>query len=195
MAKDLISVVIPVYDMPNGAFFLWRCIDSIMKQTYTNYEIVITKGTGIANNTNKGIKKAKGDIIKILYMDDYLADPNYLDEVAKTLKTDGWLVSSSFAVANNGQKMKYVTPYWTDGIEHGINTIGAPSVVAVRGKCPLMNEKLTWVVDCEWYNKLYKKYGSPIMWRDISVGIGIHDGQMTNLLSDEVKQAEEARYK
>ena len=35
---DLISVIVPVYNVKN---FLNRCVDSILKQTYSNIEIVL----------------------------------------------------------------------------------------------------------------------------------------------------------
>ena len=68
----MISIVIPYHDMHNGAFFLKRAIDSIMIQNYKDYEIILVKEGRMAENTNAGIKKAKGNIIKILFMDDYL---------------------------------------------------------------------------------------------------------------------------
>ena len=57
----MISVVIPYHDMDNGAFFLKRAIDSVMSQSYKNYELVLTKEGDMPVNGNAGIKKAKGE--------------------------------------------------------------------------------------------------------------------------------------
>ena len=46
--------------MPNGAFFLWRLVQSLMSQTFKGYELVITKEGKMAENTNSGIRKARG---------------------------------------------------------------------------------------------------------------------------------------
>ena len=73
----MISICIPYYpQMKNADFFMKRCLDSIEKQTYKDYEIVITDQGKMAENTNTAIKQAKGEIIKILFMDDYLKDEN-----------------------------------------------------------------------------------------------------------------------
>lgn len=46
---DLISVIVPVY---NAEFYLRQCIDSIIKQTYTNLEIVLVND-GSTDNSGK----------------------------------------------------------------------------------------------------------------------------------------------
>ncbi len=52
----MISIILPIHDMKNGAYFLWRAVNSIMSQTYKDYEIIITKEGRMAENTNAGIK-------------------------------------------------------------------------------------------------------------------------------------------
>src|SRR3990167_4224394 len=78
-----VSIIIPIHDMKNGAFFLWRAINSIMEQTFKDYEIIITKEGKMAENTNAGIEKARGELIKILYLDDYFTDKLALEEMVK----------------------------------------------------------------------------------------------------------------
>lgn len=185
----MISCVIPYHDMENGAFFLKRCIDSIMTQTYTDYEIVLTKVGKMAENTNSGIKKAKGDIIKILFVDDYLATPFYLERLAYFFK-GGWMVSECWH--DNGQAMNLNPhyPVWSDDIKKGINTIGSPSVLAFENKNPLLfDENLSFTLDCDLYQRLYERYGEPSILNSM-VAIGIHSGQTTNILTDKQKQEE-----
>ena len=85
--RPKISVCIPIHWMKNWQFFLGRCLESIEKQTFTDYEIIITKNGNMAKNTNEAIQKATGDIIKILYMDDYLAHPDSLKNIAENFKS------------------------------------------------------------------------------------------------------------
>ena len=181
-----ISIVIPIHDMKNGAFFLWRAINSIMEQTFKDYEIIITKEGSMPVNTNAGIRRAKGEIIKILYVDDWLEDKNYLAELYGLFKDPkiNWIITASTTNLN---------PLWTDDLELGNNKLGSPSALAFRNEFDgniLFDEKLSWLLDCDLYKRMREVYGFPYIWEHIKVGIGIHDGQMTNLMSDDYKLSE-----
>lgn len=185
----MISVVIPYHDMENGAFFLKRAIDSVMSQTYKDYEIVLVKEGKMAPNTNAGILKAKGDIVKILFMDDYLAHPDSLQVIADNF-SGGWLVTG--CAHDDGEKI--FNPHlatWNDEIYTGKNTIGSPSVLAFENKNPeLFDDKLSWALDCDLYTRLFQRYGKPVIIDDVNVVIGIGTHQTTNILSDQEKREE-----
>lgn len=170
--------------MKNGAFFLWRAINSVMDQTFKDYEIIITKEGSMPINTNAGLLKAKGDYVKILYMDDWLESPDYLEKVVEALDKSNstWLITSATTNLN---------PYWTDDIETGNNKLGSPSALTMKSFAKMFfDEKLSWLLDCDLYKRLNDQYGKPLILTNIQVGIGIHDGQMTNLLSDDYKLSE-----
>ena len=173
-----ISIVIPIHDMEDGAGFFWRCINSVMKQTYKNYEIIVTKQGKSSENHNAGIRRASGDIIKFLHMDDFLANEFVLQDLVDNWE-GGWVVMGT---DNN------LNPYWTDDIDTGNNKIGAPSAIAIpNDKPPMFNENLVWLLDCDYYKKLYERYGEPKVMTGRYVNIGVHPNQMTNKIPDEVK--------
>jgi len=177
----MISLVIPYHDIPETAFFLKRCIDSIMMQTYKDYEIVLVKNGLMAENTNSGIKRAKGGIIKILAMDDYFAHENALQRIIDAFKGT-WLVT---ACDNNPH------PYWTDDIETGNNKLGGLSALTFINNDPLLfDENMSWLLDCDYYKRLYKRYGLPVIIDDVNICVGIHPSQMTNTLTREDKLLE-----
>lgn len=97
-----VSICIPAYKHPH---FLKRCLDSVLEQDFSDYEIVITddspdntlqklvsatynddriryykneKPLGSPRNWNEAIRKAQGEYIKILHHDDWLASPQSL---------------------------------------------------------------------------------------------------------------------
>lgn len=99
-----ISVVIPLY---NKEKTVSSTLDSVLKQTYTNFEVIIIndgstdnsvekimiyyddrilllhqKNGGAAAARNLGIEKANGELIAFLDADDYWF-PNHLEEIAK----------------------------------------------------------------------------------------------------------------
>lgn len=182
-----ISVVIPWYDMPNAQYFLSRAIDSVLQQSYKDWELIVTKSGKMAENTNDAIKRARGLYIKILYMDDYLAHADSLFEIVKAFDENPnkeWLVSG----CNHDPGTHTHLPTWNDKIADGVNTIGSPSVVTLRNTDPLLfNEDMTWLLDCDLYLRYKEFYGEPIYLNDINVTIGVGEHQSTHLMGDEVK--------
>lgn len=200
-----LSVCVPVFEMHGqGLDMLRRCLDSLLTQTYRDFEVVIADNSfddklkelcftykeltirylknpkrGMAANTNYAITHAKGALIKILYQDDYLAHENALSLIAEGFKrTDGWLIT---ACSNNP------SPYYSK-----YNTLGSPSVLTILNQNPyLFSEELKWTLDLDYYHRLYARYGSPKILPDINVVIGLGQHQETNHLSDEVKYKEE----
>ena len=104
----LISIVVPAYLTPER--FLRQMLDSLLAQTYENWELCLANGSpedrdmqtilksyaemdrriryqdlkenlGIAENTNAAFAMAKGDFVGLLDHDDLLA-PNALYEIA-----------------------------------------------------------------------------------------------------------------
>ena len=98
--NQLISIIIPVF---NAEKYLRQCLDSILAQTYTNYEVVIINdgstdksgdiiddygkyddkihpyhrnNGGVSSARNFGLDKAKGDWIIFVDSDDFIL-PNH----------------------------------------------------------------------------------------------------------------------
>jgi len=188
-----ISVVIPIHWMENWQFFLTRCLESIEKQTFTDYEIIITKSGRMAENTNAGIQRATGEIIKILYVDDYLSHPDSLKNIAENFK-GGWLATGCVHDWGDGKlKGPHLARY--EGILPGpniTNSIGSPSVVAIENKDPLLfDESMTWVLDVDYYGRLIQRYGPPTILDSYDIAIGCGEHQVTNILTEEAKREEE----
>lgn len=129
--QPLISVVIPVYNVADR--MLRECIDSVLCQTYRNFEIILVddastqesvrtvlrgyepdprisviyrKENGhISRATNDGIKAARGEFVALCDCDDLYA-PYALYEVAKKLNEDrtlDYIYSDEDKVSENGK--------------------------------------------------------------------------------------------
>lgn len=206
-----LSICIPIHDIEAKELFLDRSLTALASQTFKNFEVVITDDSpkaleiphydlyiryfknhsklGMAGNTNQAIKHAQGEIIKILYLDDYLANEHALQDIVDAFK-GGWLVSGcSHNIGGVVQNEHY--PTLDERLSKGINTIGSPSVLAFENKNPLLfDEAMSWVLDIDLYLRLYEKYGLPTILNEVNVIIGIHGEQMTNVLPDERKEYE-----
>lgn len=106
---DLVSVIVPVY---NGEKSIKRCLDSLLKQTYTNFEIIVVndgsndqskniidsyhdkrivaihkENEGVSETRNHGINKAKGKYLCFVDCDDYVCE-NYLKLMVEQIKQE-----------------------------------------------------------------------------------------------------------
>lgn len=216
MEKNIkVSICIPVYPMKNGKEFLERCLDSIIEQSFEDFEVVISDNSdddilykvackygmpisyakheihGASANTNAAIKRARGEIIKILHMDDYFAHKDALKRIVEAFK-GGWLATGC-SHTKDGKKLinsRFAT--YNDKIHTGNNTIGSPSVIAFENNNPLLfDTSLVWLFDCDLYKRLHARYGKPTIVNDFNVVIGIGEHQMTELIEDSVKIDEE----
>lgn len=189
MESPKISIVVPTAEC-EGKKFLPRCLNSIKSQSYTNYEIIVTEEGKVAHNMNCGIKKATGDIIKILCHDDYLNGPFALEEIVSSWK-GGWLVSGCIHDQGDGNLILTHYPGWNDHIHRGFNTIGGLSVLAFENKDPLLfTEGLDWVVDIDFYKRAFQRYSLPRFLVTANVVIGYGNHQTTFLLTEEQRNKE-----
>ena len=189
MEKPKITIVIPTADV-DGKQFLPRCLDSIKNQIYPAREILVMDEGKVAYNMNQGIKRATGDIIKILCHDDYLNGPYALEEIAHTWK-GGWLVSGCSHDRGDGIPVSVHYPGWNDHIHRGFNTIGGLSVLAFENKNPLLfTEGLDWVVDVDFYKRAFDRYGLPKFLVTDNVVIGYGQHQTSFKLTEEQRKNE-----
>jgi len=212
------SIAIPTHDMKNKAVFLRRSLDAIKYQQFKDFEVVITDDSrddalekicweynlkinysrndsvlGMAGNSNQAIKKSQGELVKILYLDDYLLGNDALWEINKKFRKDSYWLVTGCAHTVDGEEL--FNPYYAsfnDKIYTGNNTIGSPSVLTIRNDESLpFDETLTWLLDCDLYMRYYKKYGRPVILDSLGVVIYQGDHQVTNILSDEIKIREQ----
>lgn len=209
-----ISICVPVYDMENGEQFFERCLDSILSQRHEDFEVVVTDNSsgdkyyrilkrygmpysysknphkGACVNTNEAIKNATGEIIKIIHMDDFFADKHALQEIVNNFK-GGWLVTGCLHTTDGKNRINPHYPSYNDQIHTGNNTIGSPSVLAFENNAPLMfDEGSVWLFDCDYYKRLYKRYGKPTILNSFNVVIGLGSHQMTEKIGQKRKDDE-----
>lgn len=179
-----ISICTPVYQIPKRGEFMSRLIKSLEQQTFTDFEFVVTEEGKMAENTNAAIRQAQGKIIKILYMDDFLAHKNALKNIVDNFK-GGWLVTGC-THTDGLRRFNEHMPEYTDDIHTGNNKIGSPSVLTFENKEPLyFDETMTWLLDCDYYKRLHERYGAPTILNDINVVIGVGEHQATHSMPEE----------
>lgn len=130
----LISIIVPVY---NVELYLDKCIQSILAQSYPNFELLLiddgsSDGSkeicdkyakldsrirvfhringGVSSARNAGLEKAKGDWIAFIDADDWVF-PNFLSDFVANLENNVDLYIQGYVDSNNDKFVKD-NRYW-----------------------------------------------------------------------------------
>lgn len=117
MSKELISIIVPIYNVEK---YLKECIESLISQDYENTEIILIddgstdksseicdiyvekysnviayhkENSGVADTRNYGVQKAKGKYISFVDSDDFVK-PDYISSMYNNLKEHNVQISA-----------------------------------------------------------------------------------------------------
>ena len=118
--QPLISLIVPIYNVEN---YLWSCLDSIAKQTYSNIEVLLVndgspdgsgvicqefvardsrfryiekENGGLSDARNVGIARAQGEFLSFVDSDDWI-EPTYVEDLYRAaLFNDAEVVVSNY---------------------------------------------------------------------------------------------------
>lgn len=205
------SIVIPTWEYyGKGVFFLKELFDSIKAQTFTDFEVVVSdhsqndeienlcfelsrefsvvyirnnsqRGNGPAN-LNNALKHATGEIIKIMFQDDFFIDKGALNLIDSHFRLTpcSWLVNGYCTAESLTNLYGHNIPRWNDNIVTGRNTIGSPTVLSFVNKdIILFDENLVMLMDCDYYCALHRKFGPPCILEDFLVAGRWHKDQIS----------------
>lgn len=188
--KDF-DVVISDHSLNDDIKNLCEQWSSLLDIQYYRNEI----GRGlIAPNANNAICKSKGLYIKMLFQDDFLYDIDSLQKVHDYIQQNKdckWIVTGC-AHTNDGENLHSpMFPRYNHDIHTGYNTISCPTVLTIKNEDPLFfDESLNWLVDVEYYKRLYAKYGYPGIIDSICAINRDSEVRTTNMITETRKQQE-----
>lgn len=139
MKNPEISIIVPVYNVEK---YLKRCVDSILAQTYKNFELILVddgspdncpamcdefaeldnrivvlhkKNGGVSSARNLGMEKAEGKYITFIDSDDFVSDKylEYFDEA----KEDDYVVSGYYSQNNNFEWIEHKQSYFKTNMD------------------------------------------------------------------------------
>ena len=210
-----------------GPGFLRHSFEVLAGQTFQDFEVVVSDNSttpvikevcdeysakldiryfknpdpahGMSSNANNAIRNATGAIIKILFLDDFLRSEHSLADLAANfdLEKDSWLVTGCEHTNDGVTFFKPSVPSYNKDLYIGENTIGSPSVLAIRNKSPLLfDTHLKWLMDCDYYKRCFDAFGEPKILSESGVVIRTGEHQVTATeITPEIDAAEKAYVK
>lgn len=142
MQEPLISIIIPVY---NVAQFLPRCLDSVLAQTYSNWECLLvddgskdTSGAicdeyarkdgrfkvyhkqngGVSSARNFALDRAQGDYVTFVDSDDWIKEDCLKDSISEMQKNELDLLQFGYERRDGNGNISYQRHYGTAVLNH-----------------------------------------------------------------------------
>ncbi len=153
------------------------------------------KGRGIISpNLNSALQNCKGKWIKILFQDDFLFDTLSLEKQYNFIKSNNGMkwFATRFCHSSDGKNFyRDFYPQWVDNIWTGNNLIGCPSVITIKSDSLLLfDENLNWLMDCEYYQRMFLKCGKPLVLGEFTVVNRTNQDRLTNSIPESQKISE-----
>lgn len=219
-----VSICIPTYSMHRGIEYLNYSLNIIAQQSYKWIEVVVSDHSvdtaveqlcaqyeqaldivyvkhtsdrgNSSSNLNNSVRNATGDIIKVLFQDDFLISEFSVESHVQSLVTSDarWSIT---ACAHYEEEKGLVDPHYPF-FNHDIlftNTLSSPSTLLIYKDSYLeFDTNLLWYMDTDVYKRLYDAYGPPSICNTVNVVNRRHPYQITNTLVDESVIQAEKRY-
>lgn len=142
-------------------------------------------------NVNNAIKNCNGIWVKILFQDDFLYDTISLENqyiFIQNTQNLYWFFTKFYHTFDGKSLYNLYTPKWNSEVYKGHNTLGGPSGVTIKNEfIPLFDERLIWLMDCDFYKKLFIKYGEPKICESITIVNRTSLDQLTNTIPESIK--------
>jgi glycosyltransferase involved in cell wall biosynthesis len=212
MIKKL-SIAIPTWETNGrGVEFLDDLLRTIEIQSFKDFEVVISdhsqnndilikcqefdskfdikyfrnendRGNSPAN-LNNAITKCTGEIIKIMFQDDFFYDDEALEKIYYTLSDSDkmWLLNGTNHTNDHGNSFYWdLYPKFNDQLLMGVNTISSPSVMSLKKEVVnRFDETLINLMDLDFYYGMRETYGDPIFYNDVLVSNRVHQDSISS---------------
>lgn len=208
-----VSICIPAYEMNGKAKeYLGQLLNSIsiqrgvdyhvfvsdnstenddVKQVCKSYDFVtVINNTGrksASSNMNNALLQSTGDVIKIMFADDFFVDDYSLFDSTKPI-FDGqlWSVTACCHTQNGKELFRPFFPRYHNDIHLGTNTMSSPSTISMRrDNQTLFDENINYLLDVEWYKRMCIRHGEPHINNRINVVNRIHEDSLSSSLHKE----------
>jgi glycosyltransferase involved in cell wall biosynthesis len=221
-----VSVVIPCYEYSGkGVRYLSDMFRTISNQTLKEVEVIITDQSidteiedfcndnifdlniiyfrdkehrgDVATNMNIGMDLAKGEVVKMMFMDDYFYTRDALEKTYNALMNSDkmWLVCGTNHTRDDGKTFDtFLIPRWNDNMlrARGNNTMSGVAVISYKNidMNVRWDPKTSMLLDIDFYYSLRTKYGDCYYLNECLMTQRVNSDALSSTISDEDVQKE-----
>ena len=141
-------------------------------------------------NINTAMKHCTGKWIKIIFQDDFLYDSTALQKIHNNINNETIWLATACCHTNDGINLHTPhTPRWSSDLHLGNNLISSPSVITIKNmeNKIFFDEELIWLMDVDFYKKVYDVYGEPKYIKEIGMVNRTWGNRLSDTISFELK--------
>lgn len=148
----------------------------------------INRGSSSAN-LNNAIKYSSGEYLKPMFQDEAFNDSNNIGLLVAELEEgpEQWVVGSCLCYENSINDLDgHHTSEWPlpESLRYGYNIVGPPSAIMYRKSANIsFDENLLYLMDCDFYYRLYKICGIPKCLSTVTTIVRVWDGSVSRTLA------------
>jgi len=146
-------------------------------------------------NINYAIRNATGEWIKILFQDDFLYHSEALMDIYNLINEHSplWIATACEHTNDGTNYYRAFYPRWNNNLVFGQNTISSPSVISIKNENNKIyfDENLIWLMDVEYYHRMYKLFGEPYYLNKINVVNRVWGSRLSDTIPIKRKKEEE----
>lgn len=136
------------------------------------------------HNWNNALTYATGDTIQYAAMDERPAHPTAIADAMEFMNKTGaqWIACGHVDEPGDGTPF---VPSWNPYILQGNNTVSGPAAVIIRStlKNVRLDPTFSWLLDVDWYYRLYVVAGPPTIFPNVTYINRIGDHQLTHTVN------------
>jgi len=221
------SICMASYEMGDyGYRLLDECFGLLLEQTNQDFEIILSdhsdndkiyqvcmswsnklninyirnfygKGSS-APNLNRSMSMAKGEIILLLFQDDYLINKKTLELIDKKTKNKKFRWGKVGFTHTDENQIFYnplAPKFEFNSLLRGINTMGNQSGIFIAKDAALeFDENIFMMLDCDYCIRLFLEFGPPLIISESCVSVRMHSVMASRNMPETFKLNDELSY-
>lgn|GEM_PF-1371802 len=150
----------------------------------------------LSANLNNTMDHASGEYLKLIGQDDLFAESYALEVMLQKIQGYNWLTSSCTHFTDDIKTTfkPHQTSWPGKSILDGNNLIGAVSAILIKKTDVRFDEDLVWLLDCDFYYRLYLRYGLPVCMEEPLILIRRWEGCISGSVDIESIEKKESAY-
>ena len=197
---EYLNMLLSIVSLQRGVMFEVvvsdQSTDEEVRKTCDRYEFVkYHRFDGPRNpcdNLNNAIKLSDGEVIKILFQDDFFfPDPDSLFRCVSPILEGRarWTACTTLHTRDGTLLENPIVPVFHERIHYGKNTMSSPSIISIlNDDVPEFDNQISLLLDVDWYKRTHDLHGDFHLVKEPCVVNRLHENSISNTVNKNTEE-------